>query len=129
VPIPKPAAPPPPVKAVATPAFDGTLTVSEFGVGRRVVNLRLEGESDRFPVGERVCFSTRVLGGQRGVVLHHVWIFEGKVEQTIPLRLGGADWRTHSTKTILSRGAWAVEARDGNGRVIARANFSSGDRP
>ena len=124
-----PAPRPTPVKPVAAPAFDGTLTVTESGVGRRVVNLRLEGESDRFQVGERVCFSTRVLGGERGVVIRHVWIFEGKVEQTIPLRLGGSDWRTHSNKTILGKGSWAVEARDGKGRVVARATFSSGEKP
>ena len=128
-PAPAPPPLPAPVKPVAVPAFDGTLTVTESGVGLRVVNLRLEGESDHFPVGERVCFATRVLGGARGVVIRHVWIFEGKIEQAIPLRLGGSDWRTHSNKTILGKGSWAVEARDGKGRVVARATFSSGEKP
>ena len=131
-----PAEPPPPVAVPPqpqpaqapvireTPA--GALTVTESGVGRRIVNLKLEGESDRFDQGARVCFSTRVTGGQRGGVVRHVWIYEGRVEQTITLRLGGADWRTHSNKTLGRTGAWAVEARDDKGRVLARAAFTCG---
>jgi len=49
---------------------------------------------------------------------------DGKVEQSIPLRVGGPDWRTHSTKTLGRPGEWAVEARDESGRVLARASFT-----
>ena len=118
---------PPPAKAPVireTPA--GALSVTEFGVGRRIVNLKLEGETDRFDQGARVCFATRVAGGQRGEVVRHVWLYEGRVEQTITLRLGGPDWRTHSNKTLGRAGAWAVEARDDKGRVLARKSFTCG---
>ena len=121
-PQPPPAPVPAPVVRTASPASD--LTVSEFGVGRRMVNLRLEGESDHFAQGERVCFASRVLGGQRGDRIRHVWIYEGKVEQSIPLRLGGADFRTHSNKTLGHGGSWAVEARDDEGSVLARTTFT-----
>lgn len=116
-------APAPPI-ARQTPA--GALTASEFGVGRRIVNLRLEGETDRFEEGARVCFATRIVGGRRGALIRHVWLYEGRVEQSIPLRLGGSDWRTHSNKTLGHAGAWAVEARDDRGRVLARAEFACG---
>ena len=116
---------PPPVKAPAVrEAPAGSLTVPEFGVGRGIVNLRLEGESDRFAEGARVCFSTRVAGGQRGEVIRHVWLYEGRVQQAITLRLGGPGWRTHSNKTLGHAGAWAVEARDDKGLVLARVEFS-----
>ncbi len=118
---------PPPAKTPVireTPA--GALSVTEFGVGRRIVNLKLEGETDRFDQGARVCFATRVAGGQRGEVVRHVWLYEGRVEQTITLRLGGPDWRTHSNKTLGRAGAWAVEARDDKGRVLARKSFTCG---
>jgi transcriptional regulator with XRE-family HTH domain len=136
VPESHPLAPPPPVIAkpqtpaprrapvVPTASAPGSLTVPEFGVGRRVVNLHLEGESDRFAPLDRVCFSTRVLGGQRGEVVRHVWLYEGRIQQTITLRLGSPDWRTHTNKTLGLAGEWAVEARDDKGRVLARAAFT-----
>ncbi len=107
-----------------TPA--GALSVTESGVGRRVVNLKLEGESHRFDPGARVCFSTRVVGGQRGGVIRHAWLYEGRLEHAITLRLGGPDWRTHSNKTLGRAGAWAVEARDETGRVLTRLEFYCG---
>jgi hypothetical protein len=112
----------PPVTRSAEPA--GDLTITEFGVGRRMVNLRLEGESDRFAPGDRVCFATRVSGGRRGEVIRHVWIYEGRTQQSIPLRLGGPDFRTHSNKTLGHAGQWAVEARDDRGNVLAQVSFA-----
>ena len=122
-PEPKPSPPP-----ARTPQLEKTttseLTVPEFGVGRRIVNLTVLGESDRFPPMTRVSFQTRVLGGARGELIRHVWIYERKIEQSIPLRLGGPDWRTHSSKTLSRLGAWTVEARDGSGRTLAQATFA-----
>ncbi len=119
----KPSTPPPKAPVIReTPS--GALRVTESGVGRRIVNLKLEGESDRFDRGARVCFATRVLGGRRGDVIRHVWLYEGRTQQTITLRLGGADWRTHSNKTLGHAGAWAVEARDDKGVVLAHVEFN-----
>jgi transcriptional regulator with XRE-family HTH domain len=137
VPAPPLPSPPPPVVVVApkssppvsAPAAkplpsSGDLTVSEFGVGRRIVNLALDGESDHFKEGDRVSFASRVLGGQRGTLIRHVWIYEGRAQQSISLRLGGPDYRTHTNKTVGKAGAWAVEARDDKGRVLARTEFT-----
>jgi hypothetical protein len=115
---------PKPATPIGPTTTAGPLTVSDFGVGRRIANLRLEGEDDRFAPGARVCFSTRVLGGQRGDLIRHVWLYEGRVEQSIPLRLGGPDWRTHSNKTLGHAGSWTAEARDDRGHVLARATFT-----
>jgi transcriptional regulator with XRE-family HTH domain len=135
-PEPRPVELPPPVIAKPQPTppttppvtrsveAAGELTVTEFGVGRRMVNLRLEGESDHFAPGDRVCFASRVVGGRGGDVIRHVWIYEGRTQQTITLRLGGRDFRTHSNKTLGHAGSWAVEARDGSGRVLARVDFT-----
>jgi hypothetical protein len=98
--------------------------VTEFGVGRRVVNLSLEGESDHFAQGVRVCFSSRVLGGRRGEILSHVWLYNEKFQQSIKLPLGGPDWRTHSNKTLGHAGPWAVEVRDADGNALARVTFT-----
>jgi hypothetical protein len=101
----------------------GTLTVPESATGRRIVASRLEGEATEFTEGEVVVFQTRVLGGARGETVRHVWIYDGRAQQSISLRLGGADWRTHSKKTLYRRGPWTVEARDRNGRVLASSAF------
>lgn len=122
----RPPDPPPPRVAeskTTPPPKPGALAVTEFGVGRRIVSLRLEGETDRFAPGERVYFASRVVGGKRGDLIRHVWLYEGRVQQTITLRLGGADFRTHSNKTLGHAGEWAVEARDARGAVLARATF------
>ena len=84
----------------------------------------MQGASDRFTVGQRVSFVTRVTGGKAGERIRHVWLRDGKVEQSIRLRLGAASYRTYSTKTLGRPGAWAVEARDDAGRVLARAEFA-----
>ncbi|HEV8119605.1 MAG TPA: DUF2914 domain-containing protein [Candidatus Polarisedimenticolia bacterium] len=109
---------------VPEPAAPSSLTVAESLVGLRLVGTRLEGEGDRFRSGQRVTFATRVLGGGAGESIHHVWLRDGRVEQSIRLRLGGATWRTYSTKTLGRPGVWAVEARDEQGRVLARADFT-----
>jgi hypothetical protein len=112
---------PPPVREQVRPS---ALEVAESGVGLRLVGTRLEGEGDRFLAGQRVTFATRVFGGGSGEYIRHVWMRDGKLEQSIRLRLGGASWRTYSTKTLGRPGVWAVEARDEQGRVLARADLT-----
>jgi cytoskeleton protein RodZ len=121
---PPPAAAPRPAKPSVADAAGSPLTVSEPGVGRRVVNSHLEGEADRFSEGARVCFSTRVHGGRRGDVIRHVWIYRGRTEQSIALTLAGPDFHTYSNKTVGHAGPWAVEARDAKGTVLARVEFN-----
>jgi hypothetical protein len=111
-PSPPPVLPPPrePAAAASAPA---SLEVAESGITRLS--------------GQRVTFATRVLGGAAGDHIRHVWLRDGKVEQSIRLRLGGASWRTFSTKTLGRPGAWAVEARDEQGHVLARADVPTVD--
>jgi hypothetical protein len=108
-----------------TPADAARLAVPESGVGSRVVNRQLEGESDRFTEGSSVSFWTRVTGGRRGDTIRHVWIRDGEPVGTVTLTIGGAHWRTHSKRRLTSGdlGAWSVEARDAEGRVLARRAF------
>ena len=110
---------PPPVAAPEPPR----ITVSAFGVGRRIVNRRLESQGENFEEGSVVWFQTRVVGGERGETIRHVWLRDGRAVQTVDLELGGSHWRTHSRKTLWGAGEWAVEARDREGRVLARSDF------
>jgi len=113
--------PPPALDEREAPA--GDLTIAESGVGRRIVNRRVAGESGIFAPGDVALFQTHVQGGKRGQAIRHVWIHEGRVQQSIALNLGGPDWRTHSRKTLWAEGSWTVEARNAQGEVLASAAF------
>jgi hypothetical protein len=101
------------------------LAVPDSGVGSEVVDRELEGEADRFEEGGQVVFWTRVVGGAEGQRILHAWRREGDEEISIGLTVGGPHWRTFSRKTMHrgSAGKWTVEARDTEGRVLARAEF------
>lgn len=110
----------------APPAAEpSTFSVPEFGVGTAVVNRQLQGKSDRFAEGTQIWFWTRVIGGEAGDRVRHVWIRDGRQVSSVELNLGGPHWRTQSRKTLLpgSVGRWAVEARDAEDRVLAREEF------
>lgn len=111
----------PAVEPVPSPG----MTIPDFGVGTGVVNRQLVGRSDRFAEGTSVTFWTRVLDGQRGDVIEHVWLRDGRRVWTFQLNIGGPHWRTQSRYTLRqgSTGDWTVEARDRDGRLLARASF------
>ena len=114
-------------RPVAAPSTPAVMSIDEYAVGTAVKKRRLVGESDRFAAGTKVWFWTRVEGGKTGDRIEHVWLEGGKPVARIPLRIGGSSWRTYSAKTLRSgsSGAWAVEARDAEGRVLARREFAS----
>jgi len=115
--------PPPSTVLAASPATPSRMSIPDSGVGRHVAQRRLLEPAGSFPDGSVVWFSTRVIGGEPGERIHHVWIRDGRTVQSIALRIGGRDWHTHSRKTVYGSGQWAVEARDDSGRVLARAEF------
>jgi cytoskeletal protein RodZ len=127
---PAPTAPTAPTARTSKPAAApaSPLTISEFGVGRKDEAARVEVPADPFREGDVVAFSTRVRGGRAGQSIRHVWLHRGRAVQSIRLRVGAADWRTHSTKTLWGAGPWSVEARDEAGNVLARAAFECARR-
>jgi cytoskeletal protein RodZ len=101
------------------------LSVPESGVGTEVVDLRLRGETGRFEAGDAVYFWTRVVGGEPGQLIRHVWRHEGQRVGFVPLELGGSHWRTYSRRELPADGTgrWTVEAVDTKGRVLASHSF------
>ncbi len=122
---------PPVSKSAPTPEREpdregaAVITVSESALGTDIVDHTLVGRADHFSEGERVAFWTRVLAAKPGDVIHHYWLHEGRAVMRAVLSLGGPHWRTFSRFTLPdgSSGSWVVEARDGTGRVLARAEF------
>jgi hypothetical protein len=126
VPLETEPAPTPEPVTVPEPVAEATvLTIPDLGVGTAVEDRQLVGESDRFTEGQQVWFWTRVRGGTPGETIEHVWYREGVEATRVTLTLGGSHWRTHSGKMLWpeSAGDWAVEARDGDGRLLARREF------
>jgi hypothetical protein len=104
-------------------ATAGALSVGEFALGDRVAGHWVAGESEQFTEGSVVWFATRVVGGEAGDIVRHVWLRDGGRVQVVELKLGGGNWRTRSRKTLWGTGRWSVEARDSEGRVLAVASF------
>ena len=120
--------PPPPARRTPPPpppVAPTSMIVSESGVGTDVVGHSLVGEAELFPVGTEVWFWTRVLRGELGDSIRHVWIHEGREVFTLDLEIGSSNWRTQSRKMLTagSEGGWTVEARDRAGRLLARSAF------
>ena len=118
---------PPPEQTPAVPSSDPSgLRVSDAAIGTSVVRNELRGETDRFAEGDQVFFWTRVLGGQDGDRLQHVWKRDGRVVHTQDIDIGGSHWRAYSGKRMRpgSAGEWTVEARDDAGRVLSTASFT-----
>jgi hypothetical protein len=102
------------------------ISVTEYGVGRDVVDQELEGKGDQFDEGRKIVFWTRVVGGADGDRIRHVWYREGEEVLSVGLTLGGPHWRTFSRKTLHqgSVGSWRVEARDAQDHILASADFT-----
>lgn len=109
----------------SAPAGQSRLLVAESGVGTAVIRRVLVGSGDRFEAGTRLVFWTRSLHGRPGDILRHVWSHDGRPIGSYDLRVGGPHWRNFSRHTTgtNSTGAWAVEARDAGGQVLARRTF------
>jgi len=104
---------------------DAGLAVPQSGVGTDVVDRQLVGQSQTFSVGTRVVFWTRIVGGGYGDSVSHVWLHNGLTTGVVDLPVDGPSWRTQSRRTLASdaEGTWVVEARDSDGRVLARHEF------
>jgi hypothetical protein len=118
-----------PALDVEAPAADDLrttrLVVTRSGVGTDVVDQQLVGRSDTFAVGTRVVFWTHVTGGRPGDTVRHVWSHQGTTAGTVDLPVGSPNWRTQSRRALVAgaEGDWVVEARDPEGRVLARHEF------
>lgn len=117
----------PAAKALPRPLPQGSsaISVPNAGVGSGVVEHNLVGAGRRFAEGSTVVFWTRVVGASRGATIRHIWRYDGRVMMLSNLTIGSPDWRTFSRLVLPegSSGSWEVEARDPDGKVLARERF------
>jgi transcriptional regulator with XRE-family HTH domain len=115
-----------PQAAPPVPAAAGArLEVLEQGVGTRVERRQLMGRGNSFRENTQVWYWTLVEGGHVGDRIEHVWLRDGVEAERTSLKIGGSPWRTYSAKTLHagSAGAWVVETRDAEDRVLAQQEF------
>lgn len=110
---------------VSTTARAAGPRVSASGVGGGVEDRQLVDERATFREGETVWFWTRVVEGQDGDRIRHVWTRAGEEKLSVGLTIGGPAWRTWSNKRMHpgAAGSWTVVAVDADGAELARATF------
>ncbi len=103
-----------------------------FGTGVDRATRSLEDESAEFAAegfsaeeGSVFCL-TRLANMAAPTTVTHVWYHEGKTMARVELNVGGATWRTWSSKRILPAwtGQWEVKVLDADGMVLASAGFT-----
>jgi len=108
------------------PATSFAAEVAEAVMCRDVQDRQPVGESDSFPadIGKVWCWS-KIKDGE-GTTITHAYYYGGEEKLAVMLPIGSPLWRTWSNKTLHpgSAGSWAVEARDPEGRVLARDEFT-----
>jgi cytoskeleton protein RodZ len=128
--IPAPAPRPPATAAAPSPVPSGAteLSIPDFGIGAKVIDRSLAERRSAFVAGERVYFWTRVLGGEPGASVRHVWLKNGRPVSDIAIGLGGPHWRTHTWQSMRDDcdGQWSVEARDAGNQLLATSGFTCG---
>jgi hypothetical protein len=118
----------PAASEVAAAAASG-LAVAEIAVGTGYdrESRQLVGAGETFSAGtEQVWCRTRITGAPEPTTVAHVWYHNDKTVARVELRVGSADWRTVSSKTLLPdwTGFWEVKVLDEAGTVLGSTRFT-----
>jgi type II secretory pathway predicted ATPase ExeA len=101
--------------------------VREAVICKEVVNRKPIGIGDRFPstIENLHCFTRITLTQAPPAKITHVWYFRDQEMARVTFQVKSYDWRTNSSKTILSSeaGPWHVDVLDPEGHVLVRLKF------
>ncbi|MBU0993659.1 MAG: DUF2914 domain-containing protein [Proteobacteria bacterium] len=102
------------------------LSIEETAICRDVVDREPVGVAEVFPsdVKKLYCF-TRIAGADRDTEIIHNWYFEENLVSSINLHVKPGNWRTYSSKTIMSEfvGDWKVEILSSDGILLQKIYF------
>ena len=75
--------------------------------------------------GSAVVWTYSEVVDKRGSRLNYVWLHEGSQVAAVKVDIRGNRWRSYSSKVINQSmsGSWRVELHDGEGRLLASADF------
>lgn len=101
------------VMVFAFPAFsNAALSVEAAAIATGVEDHAPVGVSDSFPytIEKLYCYS-KIVGAEADDYVEHRWYYGDTLMATVPLKLGGSNWRTYSSKRIIRtwQGEWRVE--------------------
>ncbi len=103
-------------------------SVKRFLLARSVSNKEPEGELNEIILntdGSAAVWAYSEVIDKKSSQFKYVWLHGGKQIATVPVNVGSNRWRSCSSKLINQSmsGAWRVELQDGEGRLMARADF------
>ena len=103
-------------------------SVKRFLLAKSVSNREPRGELNEISFtadGSAAVWVYSELIDKKGSRFKYVWLHGGKRIVTVPVKVGGNRWRSYSSKVINQSmsGAWRVELQDGEGRLMASADF------
>ncbi|RUO64056.1 Protein of unknown function [Pseudidiomarina planktonica] len=119
---------------VSANAFAGELSRNDNAIDRAVLTSAVENREpvdnldSTVMVGDEpveITFFTQVLN-QADAKVSHLWFRQNQLMAEVPLAIGSPNWRTYSTKTILSDwlGRWRVLVVDGDQNIILEYEFN-----
>lgn len=111
---------PKPATDPATPAAKPALEITAK-LGSGIEERELVEERNTFRVGDEAILWMRLVGGPSDPVTVTWTIDEHSYD--VHLDVGGASWRTWSSKTLWKAGGWSVEVRDAAGTSLHRIAF------
>jgi hypothetical protein len=103
-------------------------SVKRFLLAGSVSNREPEGELNEISFtadGSAAVWAYSEVIDKKGSRFKYVWLHGGNQIATVPVNVGGNRWRSYSSKLINQSmsGAWRVELQDGEGRLMASADF------
>lgn len=103
-------------------------SVKRFLLAGSVSNREPEGELNEISFtadGSAAVWAYSEIIDKKGSRFKYVWLHGGNQIATVPVNVGSNRWRSYSSKVINQSmsGAWRVELQDGEGRLMASADF------
>lgn len=103
-------------------------TVKRFLLAGSVSNREPEGDLNEISFtadGSAAVWAYSEVIDKKGSRLKYVWLHGGNQIASVVVNVGGNRWRSYSSKVINQSmsGAWRVELQDGEGRLMASADF------
>jgi hypothetical protein len=103
-------------------------SVKRFLLAGSVSNREPEGELNEISFtadGSAAVWAYSEVIDKKGSRFKYVWLHGGNQIATVPVNVGSNRWRSYSSKLINQSmsGAWRVELQDGEGRLLASADF------
>jgi hypothetical protein len=125
---------PAPASAIGKAVFEAgniivvSPAVQRFSLARDIENREPVSDLNgvRFDAnGLATVYAFSEVAGMAGSTFYYHWVHDGKERAVVPVRVEAERWRSHSSKYIeeTMTGAWTVQLRDANGKLLAEAEF------